>query len=188
MLSSDQANQLVSQAYKGIGRSGFGSNVNQIDPEGYQYWTGQLTSGKLAPNQFQSAFDQSVKDYIAEKPKDALSNYVQMGNQAKFGSPNIYAQTMPWDTPYQAGAWDQAQFNPVPTSYGLNQGSPGKGKAGGTGVPFVAPTQFPITNTSGSSTNTSGSSGQTSVDTTPAASTNVATSAQPSYTSGQGAY
>jgi hypothetical protein len=47
---------IVEQAYSNIGRSGFTSAPTAIDKSGFDYWTGQLTSGAISPDQFKSAF------------------------------------------------------------------------------------------------------------------------------------
>ncbi len=54
---------MVNQAYGSIGRSGIGSAANQIDQEGYDYWTNQLASGAISPEQFQSAFLNAAANY-----------------------------------------------------------------------------------------------------------------------------
>jgi hypothetical protein len=68
---------MVMKAYGSIGRKGFGTDANQIDQGGYDYWMGQLNSGKIAPEQFQGAFNSAVNNYIAEKPNDAVTRVVQ---------------------------------------------------------------------------------------------------------------
>ena len=40
---------LVAQQYATLGRTGIGAEQNQIDPEGYNYWTNQLATGALTP-------------------------------------------------------------------------------------------------------------------------------------------
>lgn len=47
---------IVEQAYSNIGRSGFTDTPTGIDKSGFDYWTGQLKSGAVTPDQFKSAF------------------------------------------------------------------------------------------------------------------------------------
>lgn len=75
-LTGTQADQLVRDAYAAIGRVGVGSETNRIDPQGLAFWTGQLMSGKLTPETFRPAFNQAVKNYIAEKPTDRYTKAI----------------------------------------------------------------------------------------------------------------
>lgn len=59
---------IVRAAYGGIGRTGFGAAVNQIDPGGYDFWLNALQSGTLTPQNFQSSFNRAVSQYVAENP------------------------------------------------------------------------------------------------------------------------
>lgn len=59
---------IVRAAYGGIGRTGFGTAVNQIDPGGYDFWLNALQSGTLTPQNFQSSFNRAVSQYVAENP------------------------------------------------------------------------------------------------------------------------
>lgn len=69
--------QLVTDAYRNIGRTGFGTGTNQIDQSGYDFWIDALQTGKLTPENFSSSFNRAVSQYIAEKPTDPYSKYVQ---------------------------------------------------------------------------------------------------------------
>jgi hypothetical protein len=51
---------LVNQAYANIGRTGIGTGASNVDQKGYNYWTGQLQSGAMTPEQFQRAFSYSA--------------------------------------------------------------------------------------------------------------------------------
>jgi hypothetical protein len=53
---------LVKSAYGTLGRSGFGTNANQIDQQGYDYWLNQLKTGAIDPGKFLTAFKSGVKD------------------------------------------------------------------------------------------------------------------------------
>ena len=47
---------MVTNAYSGIGRTGFGDTGNTIDRAGYDWWTNQLKSGAISPNDFNARF------------------------------------------------------------------------------------------------------------------------------------
>ena len=47
---------MVTNAYNSIGRSGFGDTGNTIDRAGYDWWTNQLKSGAISPNDFNARF------------------------------------------------------------------------------------------------------------------------------------
>ena len=61
-----QYDDLIQQAYAGIGRGGMGEGVSQIDPEGFNYWQGQLQSGALNPQNFQQAFTGAVQGALGQ--------------------------------------------------------------------------------------------------------------------------
>lgn len=46
---------MVEAGYANLGRSGYGSAVNQIDEPGYNYWLNQLSSGKVKPEDLNTA-------------------------------------------------------------------------------------------------------------------------------------
>jgi len=77
-VGGDVANNLVKDAYASIGRTGLGEGVANIDKGGLDYWTGQLESGAIKPEEFTKTFNQAVTNYILEKPveTDATSKYV----------------------------------------------------------------------------------------------------------------
>ena len=77
-VGGDVANNLVKDAYASIGRTGVGESVSNIDKGGLDYWTGQLESGAIKPEEFTKTFNQAVTNYILEKPveTDATSEYV----------------------------------------------------------------------------------------------------------------
>jgi hypothetical protein len=75
---------LVTNAYGGIGRTGIGSAVSNIDQGGLDYWKGQLASGAITPDQFNSVFSNTVNQYRSANPNDAYTQYVtnyQLGQQ-----------------------------------------------------------------------------------------------------------
>lgn len=64
----------VQYLYSTVGRSGFGSDMNQIDPEGYQYWI--EASKTLSPKELSKAFYNAVHEYIAQNPDDPYTQFV----------------------------------------------------------------------------------------------------------------
>ncbi|AFU47353.1 phage tail tape measure protein [Acidovorax sp. KKS102] len=66
----------VRSAYASIGRSGVGSAVNQIDPQGLAFWTAELSSGRVAMDQFTSTFLASAATAAREQAGSAQSDYV----------------------------------------------------------------------------------------------------------------
>lgn len=75
---------LVNQAYANIGRTGVGTNPNQIDQSGYDYWLNQLNSGAVTPADLSKTFGGSVNAYINQSPSDPVSQVAEnaMVNQA----------------------------------------------------------------------------------------------------------
>jgi hypothetical protein len=74
---------IVKNAYGGIGRTGFGTDIKQIDPGGYSFWMDALNSGtftdakgKLDVAKFNASFNNTVNQYMLEKPNDPLTKYV----------------------------------------------------------------------------------------------------------------
>ena len=55
-VSTPNYNDLVTQEYRNIGRTGFGNTALTIDQPGFDYWTNQLQSGNLALSDFHKAF------------------------------------------------------------------------------------------------------------------------------------
>jgi hypothetical protein len=68
---------LVTQAYGGIGRKGFGTGTNQIDQSGYDFWLNALQTGALTPETFGSSFNRAVGQYVTENPTNPLTQAVQ---------------------------------------------------------------------------------------------------------------
>jgi hypothetical protein len=75
---------LVNQAYGNIGKTGIGTGANQIDQEGYNYWTNALQSGAMTPESFQRTFQESA---IKNSPGLSAANLVNSayGNIGKSG-------------------------------------------------------------------------------------------------------
>lgn len=64
--------QTVRNAYAMVGRSGIGSDVSQIDQEGYDFWTKSLATGAVSMTDFTQQFLQSA----AGAPDEALRAYI----------------------------------------------------------------------------------------------------------------
>ena len=62
--------QLIQDAYASIGRTGFGGETSQIDQSGFDYWKGELDSGRIAPEDFQNVFDTAVQNYVSTAAAD----------------------------------------------------------------------------------------------------------------------
>lgn len=71
------ADYLVNSAYKDIGRTGIGSDVNQIDPSGYDFWNNAIKTGDVAATDFGNQFSNAVNKYVVEKPNDPYTDYVK---------------------------------------------------------------------------------------------------------------
>ena len=68
---------LVTQAYGGIGRTGFGTGPKNIDQSGYDFWLNALQNGTLTPETFGSSFNRAVGQYVTENPTNAITQNVQ---------------------------------------------------------------------------------------------------------------
>ena len=87
--------QIVTDAYRNIGRTGIGANPNQIDEEGYNYWVNELNTGRLAPSDFNRVFGLAVSNYLQTRPTDPVSQVV--GQYKPFATPGL-VQTQPRST------------------------------------------------------------------------------------------
>jgi hypothetical protein len=82
ILQDNAYRDILTKAYGGIGRTGFGTDVKQIDQGGYDFWlnamkSGQYnTDGKFDPTKFLSNFNNAVSKYITEFPTSDLTKYV----------------------------------------------------------------------------------------------------------------
>jgi hypothetical protein len=81
---------MVNSAYAGLGRKGIGTEVSNIDQAGYDYWTGKLKSGEIAPANFHETFMGGAKDYMGANTNNNVTNYVQ-GYLNKTSQPDNYA-------------------------------------------------------------------------------------------------
>ena len=75
--NSELYRNLVTQAYGGIGRTGFGSGPKNIDQSGYDFWLNALQNGTLTPETFGSSFNRAVGQYVTENPTNAITQNVQ---------------------------------------------------------------------------------------------------------------
>lgn len=82
ILQENAYKDILTKAYGGIGRTGFGTDVKQIDQGGWDFWlnamkSGQYnTNGQFDPNKFLTNFNSAVSQYKVENPNTALTNYV----------------------------------------------------------------------------------------------------------------
>ena len=82
ILQDNAYRDILTKAYGGIGRTGFGTDVKQIDQGGYDFWlnamkSGQYnTDGKFDPNKFLTNFNNAVSAYKTEFPTSDLTKYV----------------------------------------------------------------------------------------------------------------
>ena len=83
ILQDNAYRDILTQAYGGIGRTGFGTDVKQIDQGGFDFWlnamkSGQYnTNGKFDPTKFLTNFNNAVTGYIANNPDAPLTKYVK---------------------------------------------------------------------------------------------------------------
>ena len=74
--NTEKANtKTVNDLYASIGRTGVGTETNQIDQGGLQYWTDKLKSG-MTPDQVKAEFQTAVNDFLTTKKDDPYSKYV----------------------------------------------------------------------------------------------------------------
>lgn len=82
ILQDNTYRDILTKAYGAIGRTGFGTDVKQIDQSGFDFWlnamkSGQYnTNGQFDPNKFLTNFNSAVTKYITENPNTGLTNYV----------------------------------------------------------------------------------------------------------------
>lgn len=69
-------NDLISQAYAGIGRSDTGTGLAAVTQGEKDYWAGQIASGAINQDNFQSAFNNAVNEYKTANPNDPYTQYV----------------------------------------------------------------------------------------------------------------
>ena len=128
---------LVTQAYGGIGRTGFGTGANQIDQSGYDFWLNALNSGTLTPATFNASFNRAVGQYITENPTNLITQNVQaykpfqntgLLSQSQMQPQSVGAQAVPTYQPQSLAQNFQnymgipigAQYNPAVTTGGTS--------------------------------------------------------------------
>ncbi len=114
---------LIRDAYGSIGRVGIGTNVNQIDQEGYDYWLGRLESGDVSTSNFRDVFNNAVDGYINNAAaNDPLKSYIldyRAGQQSVTPSPSTTInpgqtnQTSPQPTTQPTSNIDNGLYNNV---------------------------------------------------------------------------
>ena len=67
----------IKDAYSGIGRTGFGNDVSNIDEGGFNFWSNYASTPGMTQDTFNKSFNNSVNQYVAQKPDDPLTQYVQ---------------------------------------------------------------------------------------------------------------
>lgn len=102
---------LVNQAYGNIGRASVGSNLNQIDQGGQNYWMNQLNSGAIRPQDFASIFSSAAQ---AAQPATANMYQNQALSQISGARPSGEAQQFyqpVYQSQYQNYARPSTQFD-----------------------------------------------------------------------------
>jgi hypothetical protein len=144
-------NQIVTDAYRNIGRTGIGTNPNQIDQEGYNYWINELNTGRVTPSDFNRVFGSAVSNYLQTRPTDPVSQVV--GQYRPFANPGL-VQTQPrstgapatpgYESPGLAGNFANymgipigAQYNPGVTAGGQSPYSQIMAKTPGFTNPYA---------------------------------------------------
>jgi len=112
--------QIVKNQYAKLGRTGFGSNTDQIDPEGFNYFVNQLQTQQMDPSTFASKFDATAQEYMRNNPNDRYTKYVQQFQQPQ------QRQQMQTPFSYQQPQYQQQQMQ-SPFSYQQPSNNPGGG-------------------------------------------------------------
>ena len=103
---------LVNRAYGNIGRAGVGTNLNQIDQGGQNYWMNQLNSGAISPQDFAANFAGAAQ--IAQ-PETANMYQNQALSQIRGARPSGEAQQF-YQPVYQSQQTNYATTNPLDAS------------------------------------------------------------------------
>jgi hypothetical protein len=113
---------IVTKAYSDIGRSGLGEETSNIDQSGFDYWTGQLSSGAINPDQFQNVFLGAAvqnKDPAYEAAQEAARNKLVTNAYSTLGRTGVGTEESQidkegldyWTGQLKAGAITPDQFN-----------------------------------------------------------------------------
>jgi hypothetical protein len=128
---------LVTQAYGGIGRTGFGTGPKNIDQGGYDFWLNALQNGTLTPATFNASFNRAVGQYVTENPTDLITQNVNaykpfantgLLSQSQMQPQSTGAQAVPTYQPQSLAQNFQnymgipigAQYNPAVTAGGVS--------------------------------------------------------------------
>jgi hypothetical protein len=131
---------IVNQAYGNIGKAGIGGGANQIDQEGYNFWTNALQSGAMTPQSFGQTFqdaaikadptlankyqNQSLAQTSGARPSSSSSQFYQpvyqsqyqnYANPATAGNVSQYGTTQgynPYAQQFMMGPQQQQGYNP----------------------------------------------------------------------------
>jgi hypothetical protein len=112
--------KIVRDAYAQIGRAGVGTNPNQIDQTGLDYWTNQLKGG-MSPDDFAKTFGNTV-NYLTSAPIEDIKK-----NSAANNQPNeaviSYVDQYLGDKPVQIKTdnWKAAAGNPLTNTNQVSQ-------------------------------------------------------------------
>lgn len=110
--------QIVQNAYGGIGQFGFGSGIGNIDQQSFDYWKNQLATGAISPSQFQSVFNNSVNQYLSQSPDSKYTQYglnlVSQTDPLRSTFENVYQdQQIDWNEAQQIQEYaDKYNFKP----------------------------------------------------------------------------
>ena len=79
--------QIVRDQFATIGRTGIGGAASNIDPQGFKDWVTHLTNQPQDIANITNVFQNSVADYMAQKPDDKYTEYVKdyLANKNKVG-------------------------------------------------------------------------------------------------------
>ncbi len=113
---------IVTKAYADIGRSGFGEKTSNIDQGGFDYWTGQLSSGAISPDQFKNVFLGAAaqnKDPAYEAAQEAARSKLVTDAYATLGRTGVGTEESQidregldyWTGQLKSGAITPEQFN-----------------------------------------------------------------------------
>ena len=120
----------LNAAYGQLGRSGYGTNINQIDNPGYNYWMNQLSTGAVSPENLNQAVYNAGVNWKPGATYD-LNNVPQQFDWARYVNQNPDLLQAGIDT------LPEAQMHYA--AYGMNEGrSPYEGYAAGGSVRNLA--------------------------------------------------
>ena len=131
---------LVNRAYGNIGRASVGTNLNQIDQGGQNYWMNQLNSGAISPQDFAGIFSKAAQ---AAQPETANMYQNQALSQIRGARPSGEAQQF-----YQPVYQPQYQNYNSSAQPVMNQQT-GQPSSGNVLTPAIARTLMQMAETTG---------------------------------------